>query len=303
MSAHLVLVVDDSRSARYALRKYLEGHAFSVDTVDSAQSAYLWLGDHLPDLIFLDHVMPGEDGFAAMRRIKSDPRTADIPIVICSSNEGSAFVAEARSQGAVDVLPKPPNPDQLKRVLEQLSPVTAAAPTPTVTTPEAPPPAQPSAATDDATALVVLQEAVTVLKRQLITLTGDAAETTATIENRIDTLEARLSGLAKNETSRQNAQALDALRAQAEQRIEALRSEHAKDLERLRHETESAIRQAIEAADQRRQEDRDAQRKQFDSELRAVHQQFRDELERATQSARQQAIAEVRATLIRALGG
>ncbi|WP_028008599.1 response regulator [Solimonas flava] len=111
------LVVDDSKSARFALRRYLEGHAFKVDTADSAQQAYLALQQQRPDLIFLDHIMPGIDGFEALRQLKQDPETAAIPVIICSSNEGEAFVAEAREQGAVDVLPKPPTPELLQRVL------------------------------------------------------------------------------------------------------------------------------------------------------------------------------------------
>ncbi|MGH8444138.1 MAG: response regulator [Solimonas sp.] len=111
------LVVDDSKSARFALRRYLEGSSFKVDTADSAEQAYLALQKQRPDLIFLDHIMPDIDGFEALRQIKLDPATATIPVVICSSNEGDAFVAEARGQGAVDVLPKPPTPAHLLRVL------------------------------------------------------------------------------------------------------------------------------------------------------------------------------------------
>ena len=110
MSQRTALVVDDSRSARFALRKHLEHHAFKVDTAESARAAYHWLESQTPDLIFLEHVMPGEDGFEALRHLKADPRTASIPVVICSSNEGGAFTAEARSQGAADVLQKPPSP-------------------------------------------------------------------------------------------------------------------------------------------------------------------------------------------------
>ncbi|SFF59855.1 Response regulator receiver domain-containing protein [Fontimonas thermophila] len=111
MNARLALIVDDSRSARFALRKQLEHHAFKVEAVESARAAYQWLAAQTPDLIFLDHVMPGEDGFEALRHIKANPRTAAIPVVICSSNEGGSFVAEARSQGAADVLQKPPSPE------------------------------------------------------------------------------------------------------------------------------------------------------------------------------------------------
>lgn len=118
MNARTALVVDDSKSARFALRKHLEGHAFHVDTVESAPEAYQVLADKHPDLIFLDHIMPGVDGFEALRHLKGNPRTASIPVIICSSNEGDAFVTEARSQGASGVLQKPPSPDQLMRVID-----------------------------------------------------------------------------------------------------------------------------------------------------------------------------------------
>ncbi|NKF22772.1 response regulator [Solimonas marina] len=115
------LVVDDSKSARFALRRHLEGRGFKVDTADGAEDAYRAIDAQAPDLVFLDHIMPGIDGFTALRHLKADPTTATIPVVICSSNEGAAFVAEARDQGAADVLSKPPTPDQLERLLAALA--------------------------------------------------------------------------------------------------------------------------------------------------------------------------------------
>jgi CheY-like chemotaxis protein len=119
------LVVDDSKSARFALRKYLESMSYHVDTAESAEEAYRFLKSHHPDLIFLDHVMPGTDGFEALRHLKNDPHTGAIPVVICSSNEGEEFTSEARRKGAVDVLQKPPSPDQLASVLENLQRLSA----------------------------------------------------------------------------------------------------------------------------------------------------------------------------------
>lgn len=126
MSSRSALVIDDSKSARYALRKYLEGHAYRVDTAESAEEAMRLLGQHQPEVIFLDHVMPGTDGFEALRAIKADPLTGGIPVVICSSNEGEEFNAQARSRGAADVLQKPPSPDQLSRILAGLEQLTSA---------------------------------------------------------------------------------------------------------------------------------------------------------------------------------
>lgn len=120
MGNKTALIVDDSRSARFALRRHLEHHAYKVDTAESAEEAYSFLKDHQPEVIFLDHVMPGTDGFTALQHIKQDPATVYIPVVICSSNEGAEFNAEARAKGASDVLQKPPTPEQLIRVLENL---------------------------------------------------------------------------------------------------------------------------------------------------------------------------------------
>lgn len=115
------LVVDDSKSARFALRKFLEGFNYKVETADSASEAYRLLGGALPEVIFMDHIMPGTDGFEALRILKSDPRTAAVPVVICSSNEGDEFVLQAKTRGASDVLQKPPSPEQLAGVLANLT--------------------------------------------------------------------------------------------------------------------------------------------------------------------------------------
>lgn len=117
----IALVVDDSKSARFALRKFLEGFNYKVETVESANEAYRILGGDLPEVIFMDHIMPGVDGFEALRVLKSDPRTAVVPVVICSSNEGSDFVAQATARGASGVLQKPPSSEHLAGVLANLT--------------------------------------------------------------------------------------------------------------------------------------------------------------------------------------
>lgn len=115
------LVVDDSKSARFALRKFLEGFNYKVNTADSAADAYRQLAGPLPDVVFLDHIMPGVDGFEALKVIRADPLTSTLPVVICSSNEGEDFVHQAKLRGATDVLQKPPSPEQIAGVLSNLS--------------------------------------------------------------------------------------------------------------------------------------------------------------------------------------
>src|SRR5581483_6902621 len=128
MAGRSAFVIDDSKSARFALRRYLENMHYVVETAESAEIAFTYLKDHHPDVIFLDHVMPGVDGFDVLNTIKSDPKTIDIPVVICSSNEGDAFTQEARFKGAADVITKPPTPQQLARVLSSLTAAAARAP-------------------------------------------------------------------------------------------------------------------------------------------------------------------------------
>jgi CheY-like chemotaxis protein len=125
MSQQSALVVDDSKSARFALRKFLEQQGYAVDTAEGAAEAYGYLKSHRPSIIFLDHLMPGVDGFDALRTIRRDPACANIPVIICSSNEGDDFVREARAQGASDVLPKPPMREHIERVIVQINKVAA----------------------------------------------------------------------------------------------------------------------------------------------------------------------------------
>jgi CheY-like chemotaxis protein len=114
------LIVDDSRSARVILSRMLEQHGLAVDTAESAEQALEFLQQHRPDVIFMDHLMPGMDGFQALQAIKSDPQTATIPLMMYTSQEGEVYVSQARALGAVGVLPKTVRPVDVSRVLYQL---------------------------------------------------------------------------------------------------------------------------------------------------------------------------------------
>lgn len=115
-----VLIVDDSRVALMALKRLLARYPLAVDTVESAEEAIGYLRTNVPGLIFLDHMMPGTDGFEALAAWKSDPRTAAIPVVMYTSKEGEAYMDQARRLGAIDVLSKPTQPLHLQQVLERL---------------------------------------------------------------------------------------------------------------------------------------------------------------------------------------
>jgi len=115
------LIVDDSRSARVILSRMLEQHGLAVDTAESAEQALEYLQQNRPDVIFMDHLMPGMDGFQAVQAIKSDVQTATIPLMMYTSQEGELYVSQARALGAVGVLPKTVRPVDVSRVLYQLN--------------------------------------------------------------------------------------------------------------------------------------------------------------------------------------
>lgn len=114
------LIVDDSRSARVILSRMLESYGLEVDCAESAELALEFLRQARPDVIFMDHLMPGMDGFQAIQAIKGNPDTATIPVVMYTSQEGELYVTQARALGAVGVLPKTVKHADVSRVLYQL---------------------------------------------------------------------------------------------------------------------------------------------------------------------------------------
>lgn len=111
------LIVDDSPLARTVLRKMLAENGVAVDEASSAESAIEYLQSVRPDVVFLDHLMPGMDGFEALKAIKANPNTATIPVMMYTSQDGQLYVSQARALGAVDVLPKNLNPADVNRLL------------------------------------------------------------------------------------------------------------------------------------------------------------------------------------------
>ena len=120
MGAKRALIVDDSKSARLFLARVLEKYDIDVDSAESAEAAIDYLTNNRPDVIFMDHLMPGMDGLQAVQAIKNDPRTATIPIMMYTSQEGEVYLGQARALGAVGVLPKQIKPADVSKVLYQL---------------------------------------------------------------------------------------------------------------------------------------------------------------------------------------
>lgn len=115
------LIVDDSRVATATLKRMLEPHHMAVESAESGDEAIEYLRSNVPPaVVFLDHMMPGMDGFQVLGLLQKDPRLATIPIVMYTSQEGEAYMGQALARGAFGVLRKPPSPVALLRILEQL---------------------------------------------------------------------------------------------------------------------------------------------------------------------------------------
>lgn len=118
MTLKTALVVDDSKLARITLQRLLEKHDLSVTTAESGIQALDLLQNDIPDVIFMDHLMPELDGFETTQRIKGDPRTGHTPVIMCSGKEGvDNYEEQAIAIGACGILSKPPQPDKLVEAL------------------------------------------------------------------------------------------------------------------------------------------------------------------------------------------
>jgi twitching motility two-component system response regulator PilH len=109
----LILIVDDSPTEVHVMQKALERHGFrTAVAADGAEGIRLARQMH-PDLIFMDIVMPGVNGYQATRTLANDPDTRAIPIVMVTSKGQETDRIWGLRQGAVDYLVKPVTPDQL----------------------------------------------------------------------------------------------------------------------------------------------------------------------------------------------
>jgi twitching motility two-component system response regulator PilH len=113
IAMQLILIVDDSPTEVHVMQTALERSGYrTAVAADGAEGIRLARQMH-PDLIFMDIVMPGINGYQATRALLSDPDTRAIPIVMVTSKGQAADRAWGLRQGAVDYLVKPVSPDQL----------------------------------------------------------------------------------------------------------------------------------------------------------------------------------------------
>ncbi|HEX7606308.1 MAG TPA: response regulator [Usitatibacter sp.] len=113
MATRKIMIVDDSPTERAVVERILKKGGYEVLAVSSGEAAVERSAAEQPDLILMDVVMPGLNGFQATRLITHEERTKHIPIVICSTKDADTDVIWGLRQGAKDYLVKPLNEREL----------------------------------------------------------------------------------------------------------------------------------------------------------------------------------------------
>jgi two-component system phosphate regulon response regulator PhoB len=122
-AAPRILVVDDDAFVRRPLELILRSEGFAPSTADDGEQCLAAVARQRPALIFLDVMMPGRDGFDVCRELKSDPATADIPVILLSARGHERDRERGLEVGATEFMTKPYSPSELlRRVREILEP-------------------------------------------------------------------------------------------------------------------------------------------------------------------------------------
>ena len=120
MSIKKILIVDDSPTERHYLSEILVKGGFEVVTSDSGEDALIKAKTLLPDLILMDVVMPGMNGFQATRAITRDEATRNIPVLICTTKAQETDRIWGLRQGARDYMVKPVQSEALLKKIEAM---------------------------------------------------------------------------------------------------------------------------------------------------------------------------------------
>ena len=115
-----VLIADDDPDQRYIYAAYFLSCGFRVRTAPDGEIAVLRAVESVPDVVIMDLSMPRVDGWEATRRLRSDARTAHVPIVACTAHAFGPPVERALAAGCDAYVVKPCEPPELLREVERL---------------------------------------------------------------------------------------------------------------------------------------------------------------------------------------
>ncbi len=113
MPIQSILLVDDSKTELHYLSELLARQGFRVRTAVNGDEALRRMAEEKPDLILMDVVMPGQNGFQLTRTITRDPQYADVPVIMCTSKNQETDKVWGMRQGARDYVVKPVDPQEL----------------------------------------------------------------------------------------------------------------------------------------------------------------------------------------------
>ncbi len=108
-----VLIVDDSPTELHILKGFLESAGYTVLLADNAESGIEMARNSKPDLVLMDVVMPGLNGFQATRQLSRDPETGDIPVIMVTTKDQETDRTWGLRQGAKEYIIKPVERDEL----------------------------------------------------------------------------------------------------------------------------------------------------------------------------------------------
>ena len=115
-----VLVVDDSKTELMYLSDLLQKQGLQVRTAENGEEAFKRLSEDKPDLILMDVVMPGQNGFQLTRAISRDPLFSDVPIIMCTSKNQETDRVWGMRQGARGYITKPVDSAELQAKIAAL---------------------------------------------------------------------------------------------------------------------------------------------------------------------------------------
>jgi twitching motility two-component system response regulator PilH len=115
-----ILIVDDSPTELHVLRTMLENNGFGVSTASNAEEGISKATQEQPDLVLMDVVMPGLNGFQATRKLAKNPASSSIPVVIVTTKDQETDRVWGLRQGAKDYLTKPVNESDLVNKIKEI---------------------------------------------------------------------------------------------------------------------------------------------------------------------------------------
>jgi len=113
MAIKNILLMDDSKTELHFLSDLLGKCGYHVRTAENGEEAMRRLGEEKPDLILMDVVMRGQNGFQLTRAITRDPRFVNVPVIMCTSKNQETDKVWGMRQGARDYIVKPVDADEL----------------------------------------------------------------------------------------------------------------------------------------------------------------------------------------------